>query len=156
MTTGIQHTASVALYLRQLLVAELEGGVVPPMPDWSLDCLEELHFAVKVIKQAVQNKSTCKLIDNISNLMDKELLGQLKWSVIDYVEALSAMGTRCTGTQEHVEGRLRELFPPAEAEIMTSPTVIVDSEGIILVWFLPGLMSMNRQVSGKVHVEFTN
>jgi hypothetical protein len=73
MTTGIQHTASVALYLRQLLVAELGGGVVPPMPDWSLDCLEELHFAVKVIKQAVQNKSTCKLIDNISNLMDKEV-----------------------------------------------------------------------------------
>jgi len=87
--------------------------------------------------------------------MDKELLGQLNWSVMDYVDTLSAMGTRCTGTQEHVEGRLRELFPPAEAEIMTSPTVIVDSEGIILVWFLPGLMSMNRQVSGKVQVECT-
>jgi len=61
MTTGIQHTTVVALYLRQLLVAELGGGAVPAMPDWSLDFLEELHFAVKLIKQAIQNKSTCKL-----------------------------------------------------------------------------------------------
>ena len=91
----------------------------------------------------------------------------MSWSVVEYVEALRGMGTRCTGTQDHIENPLRERFPPAVPQHIVGPCVMVDSEGIILLWFLPGLMSLKRQV-GRIlkdcvptdsreedHMEFT-
>jgi hypothetical protein len=72
---------------------------------------------------------------------------QMGWSVVKYVEILSRMGTRCTGVQDHIEEELRRLFPPAATETIAEPCLVVDSEGMILLWFLPGLVKSERQVS---------
>ena len=53
---GIQHTGVIACYLRKLLAFEFGGGAVE-IPDWSVNLLEELHFSVKLVKQAIENKS---------------------------------------------------------------------------------------------------
>jgi len=78
----------------------------------------------------------------------------MKWSVVNYVEALSTMRTRCTGMQSHIENRLQDLFPLERSESIAEPCVVVDSEGIILFWFLPGLLNLllnwKRQVRKKI------
>jgi hypothetical protein len=41
------------------------------------------------------------------------------------------------------------LFPPLESELMSAPCVIVDCEGRILLWYLPGLMGLESQVNNN-------
>jgi len=77
--------------------------------------------------------------------------GEMKWSVVQYLGALKRMGKRCTGMQEHVEGELLDLFPPETTETIVEPCVVVDSEGIILLWFLPGLLHPKRKVGCLSH-----
>jgi hypothetical protein len=55
---GIWRTEFAAEYLRKLLAVEF-GTVedVEIMPDCPLDFLEELHYSVKLVTQAIKNKS---------------------------------------------------------------------------------------------------
>ena len=47
-----------------------------------------------------------------------------------------------------IEHRLQTEFPAITAsEDAYSPMLITDVEGHILLWFLPGLLSLNQQVS---------
>jgi hypothetical protein len=70
----------------------------------------------------------------------------MSWSVREYVKELRRRGARCNGRQPGVEDDLRRLFPAGEMEVIVEPCMIVDSEGIILLWYLPGLMNSRRQV----------
>jgi len=55
---GICGTEEVADYLQKLLISELRGGDEEPnMPDWPLEFLEEANYAVKLLLQAIKNKS---------------------------------------------------------------------------------------------------
>jgi hypothetical protein len=143
---GICGTEEVADYLRKLLMSELGGGdEVPNMPNWSLEFLEEAHYAVKLLLVAIKNKSK----RNIHYL--RRLIGigsgQMSWLAADYAEALSNSGKRCTGMQENIEERLRRLFPPAATETIAEPCLVTDAEGNILLWFLPGLLGKEKQVN---------
>jgi hypothetical protein len=53
---GIRKTQVFTQYLRKLLAAEIRGDDVE-MPECALDFLEEMHFIVKLVKQAIKNKS---------------------------------------------------------------------------------------------------
>lgn len=81
----------------------------------------------------------------------------MSWSVVKYVEALSGMGKRCSGTQKYVEVELNRMFPPGEMTNVSEPCLVVDCHGIILLWFLPGLLNWKRKVGGSLSiVNFTN
>ena len=54
---GIQQTEDITRYLRKLMAVELGGGEPIKLSDLSIDFLEELHFTVKLVKQAILNKS---------------------------------------------------------------------------------------------------
>jgi hypothetical protein len=41
---------------------------------------------------------------------------------------------------------MEQMFPPCQAERISDPCVITDKEGVILLWYLLGLMSQSRQV----------
>ena len=58
-TNGIRDTEIVASYLRKLLAVELGDGVSGELDllNRSLDFLEELHYVVTVVAQAIKNKS---------------------------------------------------------------------------------------------------
>ena len=56
-TYGIQQTEILTDYLRNLLAVELAEGDSVELPLWPLEILEEVHFAVKVVRQAIENKS---------------------------------------------------------------------------------------------------
>jgi len=71
---------------------------------------------------------------------------KMSWSVVDYVAELNRRSKRCTGRNETLERDLLRLFPPCTTELVSVPCVVVDSEGIILLWYLPGLLCGQRQV----------
>jgi hypothetical protein len=52
-----------------------------------------------------------------------------------------------------MENPLQEQFPPLGVNIQEfKPSIILDSEGRILMWYLPGILSPARQVSwSSVH-----
>jgi len=66
---------------------------------------------------------------------------QTQWSVIDYIEDLQ----RHAGPLN--EERRSKQFPPCGlGELEAEACVVVDVNGIILFWYLPGLLSPKRQV----------
>jgi hypothetical protein len=81
------------------------------------------------------------------------ILEKTSWSVSEYVGKLRISGTRCTGMNEAIESRLREEFPPisSPSKDVYLPMVIEDCKGYILVWYLPGILSEERQASILKH-----
>jgi hypothetical protein len=74
----------------------------------------------------------------------------MNWLVSDYMAELRRMGSRCTGQQPDVEDRLLKMFPPGENEMVDTPCVVLDLDGIILLWYLPGLVNLKRRVSKHI------
>ena len=70
----------------------------------------------------------------------------LPWSVKDYAKALGKRGC----TEEVLEEELHAAFPsgldPDGGDLADKPGIIVDLEGNILVWILPGVISGEAQV----------
>jgi hypothetical protein len=150
-SNGFESTEAVAHYLKKLLAYEFGESGEPQMPEWQLDFLEELHYCVKLVSYAIKNKSELNLC--IHHIMKKRTgIGNTAWTVHQYMVELTRLGKRCTGMQDRVEGELNDLFPPAATVAIAEPCVIVDSDGIILLWFLPGLLNKKRQVSRLQHV----
>jgi len=54
---GFENMEVIAHYLRVLLAFELGEGVEPPVPEWQLEFVEELHYCVKLVTRAIKNKS---------------------------------------------------------------------------------------------------
>jgi hypothetical protein len=149
---AIQKTKEIAAYLRQLCAAELQStDRHVPFPNWPIDLLEECHYAAKVIVQAIKNQS--KLLPMLRNLGLIFYSERTKWSVMEYIDALKEVGPRCSGQQDKVENKLMSTFPPGKSTLISSPTVMCDQEGSVLAWYLPGILSPRRQVSGNLQIE---
>ena len=67
--------------------------------------------------------------------------------MLDYVAELRRRNKICRGRNEKLEGDLLRLFPPGPDEKEDRPCVVVDREGRILLWYLPGLLAWKQQVS---------
>lgn len=71
----------------------------------------------------------------------------MPWCAKDY---LSSLPSRPNGFHGSVEEAIEINFPPAEKKpfpTLSKPAIIVDKNGIILVWYLPEALGQNRQVS---------
>lgn len=68
------------------------------------------------------------------------------WSVLDYLAELGRRNKVCRGRNEKLELELLRLFPPRPSEKEYTPCVVVDVEGRILLWYLPGLLALKQQV----------
>jgi hypothetical protein len=77
----------------------------------------------------------------------REVPVRLPWKADDYARQLPA---RPNGFDSFTEKRLSDQFPPLSARPfpkVTLASTLVDAEGVILAWFLPGAFSASRQVS---------
>jgi hypothetical protein len=64
------------------------------------------------------------------------------WSVANYIQDLKKNGSSILHEQ-----RRRNRFPPCgQGELISDCCVVADADGIILLWYLPGLVSPKRQV----------
>lgn len=76
---------------------------------------------------------------------------RLPWKADKYAQQLPA---RPNGFDSLTEERLSEQFPPLSARPfpkVTLPSTLVDTDDVILAWFLPGAFSASRQVSRFHH-----
>ena len=56
---------------------------------------------------------------------------------------------RNQGTNELREENLLKKFKPLERNIDTEPMVVTDKDGYILLWYLPGILGIERSVREK-------
>jgi len=73
--------------------------------------------------------------------------GEVGWDVTCYAEKLvkkpSKSGTKALDLKEL---SLRKRYPLLNGEMASTPCIIVDTQGIILSWYLPGILTSSRQV----------
>jgi hypothetical protein len=71
----------------------------------------------------------------------------VEWDVTRYAERLpkkpSKPGTKASNERE---ASLRRRYPPLNGVTASIPCIIVDMQGIILAWYLPGILTDSRQV----------
>ena len=142
----------IVAYIGQLVQTDLWGSDVDiRIPWWPIDLLEDIHFIATVNCWYKQSKIKVrwKICAMDANWMMVEWLW---WSVNQYVIELWQRGNRVSGFQKLLEEEMKSLFKPCKAELIDSPYVVVDTEGWILVWYLPGFLGPQRQVSGIVNL----
>ena len=118
-------TEELATYMKRLFIAENKGrGDLLELATLPLDLLEECHYAIKMIMQAIRNKSEW-LSTICANYFTEESLETMNWTVQEYVAELSRRNTRCRGRNEALEAEMMELFQPEEEELVADPCVDV-------------------------------
>ncbi len=72
--------------------------------------------------------------------------------MIDYNNALSK---NPSGRNSRIEADIAERFPPLHnpTKYSSEPCTILDSEGNVLLWYLPGALRPERVVSEHIHSE---
>jgi hypothetical protein len=149
-SNGIQVTEHFAIYLKELLLAELGVKEDPEMPDLPLESLEELRYSAIMIAQAVNNQSKWRNPLHYETTNKRATTTErMTWSITEYQKELLKKGKRCTGMQEEIEQELLRRFPPDGVETIVQPTVVVDCNGVILLWFLPGLFNFRQKVKSS-------
>ena len=152
---AIEKTMEVSKYMKASLRRSLQNATaqVDIPDDWTLeftqDCAHMVHLLVKALRN--QGLSWSHQCHADSNWRFPTV--STSWSAVAYAAALQSKGSRCTGQQAHIENALMNEFPPLARNYQEfKPSIILDNEGRILMWYLPGILSRTRQVSLIVYV----
>lgn len=144
-------TEEVASYMRAKFLQGLKSqdNHVPFPTDWDVTLLQECDQAVGILLQAYHNACEGLLFGpflNNSVLTWVNFLDQTKWSADDYVKNLTA---RASGQNQEVEAKLLKKYPPifTPTKYEMDPCVVKDDNGIIMLWYTPGLLMKHRSVS---------
>ncbi|KAG1882455.1 hypothetical protein F4604DRAFT_1921646 [Suillus subluteus] len=83
---------------------------------------------------------TCIALENLANVLAVAYCNpvHLKIDMVRYNESLAKDES---SQSEKREQTLLDKFPPEEQLVLTTPSVIIDSGGRIIVWYLPGAMT---------------
>ncbi|KAG2087461.1 uncharacterized protein F5147DRAFT_658965 [Suillus discolor] len=104
-------------------------------------------FMSKIHRQPVKPMSvgfldvdTCIALEQLANILAIAYFNpvHLKIDMVRYNESLEKYES---GRSEKREQTLLDKFPPAEQVVLRTPSVIIDSGGRIIVWYLPGAMT---------------
>jgi len=155
---GLDLTNNVTAYMGQSFCCKLNGSIDEPVKFsgyWSLEFLGECNFAVERMVLAYRNK--CELFIYFSCLLAHYFNHKdaTVWSIKDYTNYLQENSPRSTGKNEHLEAKIMKSYPPIHSPplFQVRPCVIVDSEGYLLVWYLPSILTLKRQV-GTMSIYF--
>lgn len=116
---------------------------IPPIT-FSVDMAEDAERLTCALVAAFGNRRRLFQLPTASVLIPFAVY--TSWSVLDYCKSLSK---RCTGMNDEAEAALLASFPPIFPTLTIcppDPMTVVDSNGIILLWYLPGALSNQRQV----------
>ena len=70
----------------------------------------------------------------------------MRWDITRYAEMLPKKPSRPgTKASNEKEASLKRRYPPLNGVTASMPGIVVDMQGIILVWYLPGILSDSRQ-----------
>jgi len=65
------------------------------------------------------------------------------WYAEDLLKTFSKLGTRASKKSEESQ---RKKYSPLNRVTVSTPCIIINIHGIILAWYLPGILSDSRQV----------
>lgn len=139
---------SLSEYLEAVFKTEIGLGNAVPVPSMlSFEEAVECQRLAKCLGIAFQTKSEKPTLCIVHSLTtESSAIVRVPWSAEEYISELPC---RPRGFHSDVEERLANLFPPLfqpPLPEMTKPCIIVDSCGVILLWYLPGILSQERQV----------
>lgn len=103
-----------------------------------------------MLRAALSNPSTMASVPHALTILFNLIAVRLTWSANTYDKHL---GLRPNGRNEAFEEDLKRVFPPLQLPInfvAKDPLVIVDCEDRILAWYLPNVLTKNRQVCFNV------
>ena len=70
------------------------------------------------------------------------------WDVTRYAERVPKKSSNSgTKASKEKEASLKRRYPPLNGVTASMPCIVVDMQGIILTWYLPGILTGSRQVS---------
>jgi hypothetical protein len=70
----------------------------------------------------------------------------VEWDATRYAERLPKKPSRPgTKASKEKEASLKQRYPPLNGVTASIPCVVVDMQGIILTWYLPGILTDSRQ-----------
>ena len=71
----------------------------------------------------------------------------MEWDVTRYADRLPKTNSKSGKEAAKVnEASLRRRYPPLNGITASIPCIIVDMDGVILTWYLPGIVTGSRQV----------
>ncbi|KAG1797474.1 uncharacterized protein HD556DRAFT_1441035 [Suillus plorans] len=106
-----------------------------------------LHRPVKDMDLGLLDIDTCIALEQLANVM------AAAYSNADMVRYNDALDKDESGRSEKREEILFNKFPPEEEHFLTTPSVVIDSGGRIIVWYLPGALTamMMKDIHGTTH-----
>ena len=71
----------------------------------------------------------------------------VEWDITRYADRLPKTNTKPGNDASKAnEASLRQRYPPLNGATASIPCIIVDMDGVILTWYLPGILTDSRQV----------
>lgn len=145
----IDQTDIIAGYLLKKLKQNLKRGSTTNVDfpeNWSPEFLSECDQAAHILARAYVNQGKFRSIMVAQMTQTSVIIEQTVWKAEEYANKLT---TRCTGQNEQVEEEMQRLFRPIhdETRLEVQPMVVTDSEGNIMLWYLPGILTAARKVS---------
>lgn len=135
------------IYARfQQIIAGTNTSLAFP-EDWDFQTLIEYNRVALVLAEAYKNQGMYQMaLTAVINTDINKKKVCTSWSVENYCQDLQK---KCSGTNIKVEEAMRKKFPPVhtEMELYTTPMMVTDVNGNILVWYLPGILEPRMQVS---------
>jgi len=106
--------------------------------------IAEFELLASVLNRAY--RSPGKSLPPLLSAFKSILVVVLPWRVQDYVQHLPP---RPTGFNREFESKIIDIFLPLHSPpypLVTDPVCIMDNQGTLLHWYLPGCLSTDRQV----------
>ena len=108
----------------------------------------ELDRVALILADAFLNPGKyCSLINHASHPAENTLAVKIDWDVSRYAEVLPKKpSTAISEASQKREAYLLRTYPPLNKVRMSRPCIICDVQGIIMAWYLPGILDDFRQV----------
>jgi hypothetical protein len=160
-TPSLSHLC--ARYLQTRFRIELEArrtpavgaSMAPPAQPLLLPVSlgSELDRIALALVDAFLNPGKCfLLVDHAYRQAEAALAVKIDWDFSRYVDELpkqptfSDEGTASATFPPSKEIRLLDKYPPLNGVKISKPCIIIDKQGIIMLWYLPGILNDSRQV----------
>ncbi|KAG1870278.1 hypothetical protein DFJ58DRAFT_723175 [Suillus subalutaceus] len=99
-----------------------------------------LHRPVKDMDLGLLDIDTCIALEQLANVMATAYSNAVHFK-IDMVRYNDTLDKDESSQSEKREENLFNRFPPEEERFLTTPSIVIDSGGRIIAWYLPGALT---------------
>ncbi|KAH6902286.1 hypothetical protein BKA70DRAFT_1113253 [Coprinopsis sp. MPI-PUGE-AT-0042] len=132
---GPRYAYQVGRYTQQLFQCLLNPAHPKPQhPQLSFDVRTECQQIADIVYAAGMNQTP------------------LSWSIMDYEEAIREIPKSQRPSLDKRFPPLPGLRPDGSLKLISTPTVFQDDNGVIVWWYLPGIIQTKRQVMSSLSI----